>query len=543
MYKLLIADDEQIVLDSVRFVVENYMGGRLHVETARTGREAVEKAEAFRPDIVVMDIKMPGISGLDAIADIKKIDGGALFIVATAYEKFDFAKEALHLGAMEYLSKPLGREKLVSALENAIRLKDGERRRLDEELELKEKMAFIQPALESGFIYSMIFSPESAGEMESFMKVLGVNLTGGYVMTVEFGGEKGRAGPAGGIGATLMSQELHPRLRDAVKESCTCIAGPVMLNRIIAYVPCDSCADEYERRIRALHTASEAYGRLRSAAPGVEFTIGIGGVCGDPGGILRSYEESLRAIGYASAGGVFHINDIPCERGFKSYPEGEEKQLLKGVSAGDAEASLAAFERIFEWARRECGGSVQEAATALAELVVLLGRIARDYGIAGGAAGRESLNEFLLIDDMGALRAWLMSRIRGICEEIGRVRERKLSGVILAARDYISQNYCNDITLEDVSREVNISPNYFSKLFKDETGSNFIDYLTALRIEKAKKLLADSRYVNKEICYQIGYADPNYFSRIFKKVVGLTPTEYRASLLPRTALSPQPPPP
>jgi two-component system response regulator YesN len=533
MYKLLIADDEQIVLDSVRFVVENYMGGRLHVETARTGREAVEKAEAFRPDIVVMDIKMPGISGLDAIADIKRLDGGALFIVATAYEKFDFAKEALHLGAMEYLSKPLGRDKLVSALENAIRVKDGERRRLDEELELKEKMAFIQPALESGFIYSMIFSLESAGEMESFMKVLGVDLSGGYVMTVEFGGEKG----AGGIGASLMSQDLHPRLRDAVKESCTCIAGPVMLNRIIAYVPCDIRADEYERRIRALHTASEAYGRLRDAAPGVEFTIGIGSVCGDPGGILRSYEESLRAIGYASAGGVFHINDIPSERGFKSYPEAEEKQLLKGVSAGDAETGLVAFERIFEWARRECAGA-QEAAAALAELVVLLGRIARDYGIAGGAGGRESLNEFLLIDDMGALRAWLVSRIRGVCEEIGRARERKLSGVILAARDYISRNYCNDITLEDVSREVNISPNYFSKLFKDETGSNFIDYLTALRIEKAKKLLADSRYVNKEICYQIGYADPNYFSRIFKKVVGLTPTEYRGSLLPPTAAPP-----
>ncbi len=102
----------------------------------------------------------------------------------------------------------------------------------------------------------------------------------------------------------------------------------------------------------------------------------------------------------------------------------------------------------------------------------------------------------------------------------------------MKAQAYIYKNFSRDITLEDVSKEVMVSPNYFSRLFKEETGQNFIDYLTQLRIERAKELLRDNSSANKEICYQIGYADPNYFSRIFKRVVGVTPTEYKLGITP-----------
>ena len=78
-----------------------------------------------------------------------------------------------------------------------------------------------------------------------------------------------------------------------------------------------------------------------------------------------------------------------------------------------------------------------------------------------------------------------------------------------------------------MSRELDISPYYFSKLFKEETGSNFVEYLTGLRMDQAKEMLKDENLSMKEICAAIGYSDPNYFSRIFKKNVGLTPTEYR----------------
>ena len=95
------------------------------------------------------------------------------------------------------------------------------------------------------------------------------------------------------------------------------------------------------------------------------------------------------------------------------------------------------------------------------------------------------------------------------------------------AKEYIDGHYSKDISLDDVSRIVNISPYYFSKIFKEETGVNFIEYLTQIRMDRAKELLTDSSYSMKEICAKIGYADPNYFSRTFKKNVGVTPTEYK----------------
>ena len=101
---------------------------------------------------------------------------------------------------------------------------------------------------------------------------------------------------------------------------------------------------------------------------------------------------------------------------------------------------------------------------------------------------------------------------------------------IRTLQNYIHQNFMEDISLDDVSRFVDISPYYFSKLFKQEEGRNFIEYLTGVRMNAARRLLKDPGYSIKEICGMSGYSDPNYFSRIFKKYEGVTPTEYRERL-------------
>jgi two-component system response regulator YesN len=99
--------------------------------------------------------------------------------------------------------------------------------------------------------------------------------------------------------------------------------------------------------------------------------------------------------------------------------------------------------------------------------------------------------------------------------------------MIIKGRKFITENYDKDISLDDVSRHLNLSPYYFSKLFKSETGTTFVEYLTNLRMERAQELLKDESLSIKEICAAVGYADPNYFSRTFKKNVGVTPTVYR----------------
>ena len=106
-------------------------------------------------------------------------------------------------------------------------------------------------------------------------------------------------------------------------------------------------------------------------------------------------------------------------------------------------------------------------------------------------------------------------------------KENYENGMIIKGRKFITENYDKDISLDDVSRHLNLSPYYFSKLFKSETGTTFVEYLTNLRMERAQELLKDESLSIKEICAAVGYADPNYFSRTFKKNVGVTPTVYR----------------
>lgn len=116
MYKIMLADDEGIVIDSLKFIIEKEFGEECSVEYAKTGRSVIELAEKFRPDIAIMDIQMPGINGIEAMKEIRKSNKNVLFIVMSAYDKFDYAQEAIKLGALEYITKPMERTKIVSVL-------------------------------------------------------------------------------------------------------------------------------------------------------------------------------------------------------------------------------------------------------------------------------------------------------------------------------------------------------------------------------------------------------------------------------------------
>ena len=126
----------------------------------------------------------------------------------------------------------------------------------------------------------------------------------------------------------------------------------------------------------------------------------------------------------------------------------------------------------------------------------------------------------------------LEEKMKAACRNVKGSRKESSLSVIEKAKSYINDHFQKDISLDEVSKEVNVSPYYFSKLFKEETGQNYIEYMTEIRINKAKELLSQGNETSmKEICISCGYQDPNYFSRIFKKTVGLTPTEYREGVL------------
>ena len=140
---------------------------------------------------------------------------------------------------------------------------------------------------------------------------------------------------------------------------------------------------------------------------------------------------------------------------------------------------------------------------------------------------RDYLDAAMACTGYEELRKWFLDKMVNACRAIRDQKEDQSNSAAKKAMLYIQENYNKDISLDDVSGIVNISPYYFSKIFKEETGENFIEYVTKVRIEKAKEFLAQPDISIKEAGIRSGYTDPNYFSSIFKKQTDMTPSEYK----------------
>jgi two-component system response regulator YesN len=140
VYSILLVDDEQIVLDSLKFIFEREYGQDCRLETARSGREAIEKSEQMHPDIILMDISMPGINGIDAIKSIREFLPTAVIILLTAYDKFDYAKQAISFGVFDYLMKPVNRNRITQTVNSAMSQVDEYRKRRYDDLAMREKL-------------------------------------------------------------------------------------------------------------------------------------------------------------------------------------------------------------------------------------------------------------------------------------------------------------------------------------------------------------------------------------------------------------------
>ena len=138
MYRVMLADDEGIVLDSLKMIIEKRFPGECQIETAKTGRSVIELAESFRPNVAFMDIQMPGINGIEAMKEIQESNPSIVFIVLTAYDRFDYAKEAINLGVFEYLNKPFSPGTIEEVLKKAFKLVDSRKKKRSDDLIIKE---------------------------------------------------------------------------------------------------------------------------------------------------------------------------------------------------------------------------------------------------------------------------------------------------------------------------------------------------------------------------------------------------------------------
>lgn len=530
MYKVMLADDEGIVIDSLKFIIEKEFSGKCEVEYAKTGRNVIELAERFRPDIAIMDIHMPGISGIEAMKEIRKSNSNVVFIVMSAYDKFDYAKEAINLKVMEYLTKPMNKEKISQALKRAMEQIDRERDKRSNDLLAREKLETVVPIIESGLIYNVLLQEYFEEDIENYKNLLGIEESYGYMIGVVFGEEQQGNHMTNAVGAGVRLQKHYRECKELIKEYFPGIAGTLMANKIPVLVPYKASRMDYNERIELIEKARQLARRMKKRME-VSFRIGIGSVKGF-NNLLASYNEALNAL-VNSTGSVAHAEDLPIRCEYEEdYPIDLEEKLFEAITKGNVNETYSLAARFSDWMEENQADKMINIRLKTLEFVLWAERIAYKNGGMTYQFGARAdyLPVIMELPDIDGLKRWFVEKMAGACRNVATKREEKTSSVVEKAKQYIAGRYNKDMSLDDVSREVNISPYYFSKIFKEETGENFIEYLTSIRMEKAKTLLKDTEYSMKEICSLVGYSDPNYFSRSFKKNVGVTPTEYKEAM-------------
>lgn len=531
MYRIMIADDESIAVDALNYIINRHFEGQCETESARTGRQVIELVDSFRPDIVLMDIQMPGINGIEAMREIRRSHPSILFIVVSAYVKFDYAKDAIEIGVQDYLNKPVDREKLVRALEQAMKRVDEVRARRSSDLENREKMEIVTPMIESSFLYALIHQSRGREELDCFRTLLSMQEEAGYVMSLEAEDFSEKERGKDGMNAGLRIQKDYGVIKDILKQHFQCYVSGLMGNRILMLVPAASLEEEYPMRIQIIEKAGAMLREL-SRICHTEFRIGIGAVHGMDS-LQESYHESMRALLHNRLDAVVHISDLPSfviHAG--DYPLETERALFKQIAAGNQSRVVREIRCFYEWMMEHYSANGTDVRLKVLELVLRAELTGYENGgmLYRFTRRSEYMETVMGIKDYQQLYEWLEGRVIEVCRSVTENREENTADLVKQAQAYIEKNYAKEIMLDELSKDLGISSYYFSKLFKKKTGINFIEYVTNIRMEKAKELLLHSDKSMKEICREVGYTDANYFSRTFRKNVGVSPTEFKEGM-------------
>lgn len=477
MFKILIVEDEPYErLGLKEQISATYDPDNIRV--AGSVEEAIDAVNSWVPDLILLDIRLKGKSGFEVARYVKKEYPAIEIIIITAYNEFEYARKALGFRINYYLSKPVRPSLLMETIRDALH------KNKDSAVSLQQS---IWPLLETG--------QHSKAESS-----IGFDVH--TVLVAAFEKPQGR---------------LHEYMNfiytylDKGKKKIE-----LMKNRCIVYLDCD-----YEHLTSVLESLCSHFENKF----GSKMVFGAGQ---SDGTMTDCYLRGITACNHK----IFypHISILEFEGMEKgrenqcAYPLTDEQKLLNMARRGSTTELEGMLHQLVEVLISSSGRSYPVLRTWVEGLYNSLKRLCITEGILS--------NEISIIEPE---QFWFSAEclekdIGGFIQRISRMlegRTRIEHPVIAKAVDYMLEHYNEDITLPGLSRKLSISSGYFSRLFKEEVGTPFRNYLIGIRMDRAKKLLLKSGVAVSEVAVEVGYSDPNYFSEAFKKYEGISPSEYR----------------
>lgn len=522
MYKVLLAEDEIQVLGAMMTTIQWEKYGYevpLGFQDGRQAMEALEKGVV--PNLVIADICMPFVDGLELTEFIGGHVPDALVVILTGYDEFKYAQKAIQLKVYDYILKPVTPNRMAELL---VRF----RQELDErELKSLENSMDIAG---SYFLNKMVTQRLDPVTIQKYCRANRLSFAGNrYVVAVL---DVDLPAPAtvqesGSLelmryGLFNISQELAGRCGHAVA-----FQGKDGVANLIV-----SGQDSTDVSALAEQLAGDIAGAVHNCLS-ITASAGIGKPVPGLDELCRSREQAAAALGYRffyGSSSIISEADVNIEQSGGMDYNSCEKKLIQAIKAMDRKSASDAVLSLTEQLRKN---RVPLDKCVLYCLKMMM-RVAALTNEITGEMNAESLekiwedSDFYKASNLDVLGRLIQRVCDRAFEILEAVRNYTVSSQVAKAESYIRENYANqELSLNMITEHLAISTSYFSAIFKAKTGSTFVEYLTHVRMEKAKQILAFTDRRAYEIAEDVGFSDPHYFSVAFKRVTGITPKEYR----------------
>ncbi|MCX7842004.1 MAG: response regulator [Clostridia bacterium] len=535
--KILVVDDEEIIRKGIKTKIERLLPHVKVVGTAQDASEGLEMVKEYRPNIVVTDIRMPETDGLQFIEMARKINSRLKFVIVSGYQDFEYARKALCLGANEYLLKPVENEQLKAILTQLESTLETESSRDTELAALKSQARNGTDYLKNKYLNDLTahVNDFDVKHITNNLEILGIVFDKRLYTVLN-------------LIILPMDNSFFSSTREdislakfAVRNILEELLSPAGLVVTFEHLKEDNQVAVIINHDKAL-TAAEGFD-LHAACGSIVYSInkylklsvslGIGKSYDSIRNVPDSYIESFTAAIQKITMGenkVISFDQLPDSSRIDFFLHEESKLLLINyIKEGNHKKAQEIVGKIFNDIKKQ-NLTYSNIKLLYIDLMLLFSRTVKESGGSWDKIFREDIfSEKWLVQysTLDSLYMWLKECILGICSYLENLTKSHGKKVIDEIREFINNYYYTDISLNDMANKYYLNPNYLSQLFKTETGENFIDYLTKVRMDKAKDLLINTDLKALKVAEMVGYPNPRYFSEVFQKYFGSTPTEFR----------------
>ena len=529
MKKVLIADDEFLVRLGLKTTINWEENGFLIVGEAKNGKEAVELFEKFDPDILLTDIRMPIMDGLELIQELRKRKKTLRAVILSHYDDFNYAREALKIGASEYILKSdLSKENLLVALR---KLSD-EIDSLMEDLRPIKVEASGRPG-ENGLFLEVLLEKITEGSISSGQE-LG-NCIGKYKQLFKYNSFAFLYGIVEDVQSTGLDKEMELFVRNMGNISRQLFEGKELIYSLNFHKNYFTCllnlheGESREKTFESLYGICLILKKNIKQFLDIDINMGISSISTDSDSLLDLFEQSKTAQKYCffePAGIVFFEEEMLARKGV--CPNISFEALMGCVKTLEADKIAQYIDTVFDELFKL--KQVEYVKDVFIDFLSYAKIISKELNLKNGPALSEakfSYSNFDKLYSFHAVKKYLADIYQAMVDYIADNKTNSYSFVINKSVEFVKQNYQKNIALSDAAEYVEISKSYLSLLFKQETGINFTAFLTNYRIEMAKKLLVSSNYKIYEIAEKVGFENPYYFSKVFRDIAGMTCKDYK----------------